>query len=64
MEEKVDQLHMDQADNDFFVFAELVKDYITLIGAVKVNDLMNLMNDAHGSVILICHCTSFHVFFF
>ncbi|KAK2163468.1 hypothetical protein LSH36_79g09044 [Paralvinella palmiformis] len=32
---KVDQLHMDQADNDFFVLAELVKDYVALIGAIK-----------------------------
>ena len=36
IEEKVDQLHLDQADGDFFVLAELVKDYVTLIGAVKV----------------------------
>jgi len=27
---------MDQADNDFFVLAELVKDYVALIGAIKV----------------------------
>ena len=39
VEEKIDQLHMDQADNDFFVFSELVKDYINLIGAVKVSIL-------------------------
>ena len=37
IEEKVDQLHLDQADGDFFVLAELVKDYVTLIGAVKVS---------------------------
>lgn len=37
VEEKIDQLHMDQADNDFFVFSELIKDYIALIGAVKVS---------------------------
>ncbi len=36
VEEKIDQLHMDQADNDFFVFSELIKDYIALTGAVKV----------------------------
>ena len=36
IEEKVDQLHLDQADMDFFVLAELVKDYIMLIGAIKV----------------------------
>ena len=37
LEEKVDSLHMDQADSDFFVLAELIKDYIQLIGAVKVS---------------------------
>ena len=36
LEEKVDSIHMDQADSDFFVLAELFKDYINLIGAVKV----------------------------
>lgn len=35
IEEKVDQLHMDQADADFFVLAELIKDYVNLMGAVK-----------------------------
>ena len=36
VEEKVDILHLDQADSDFFVLAELVKDYISLVGAIKV----------------------------
>ena len=36
VEEKIDQLHLDQADSDFFVFCELIKDYITLITAIKV----------------------------
>lgn len=35
IEEKVEQLHADQADSDFFVFAELVKDYVSMLGAVK-----------------------------
>ncbi|XP_013417433.1 sorting nexin-2 [Lingula anatina] len=35
IEEKIEQLHEDQADTDFYVFAELLKDYVTLIGAVK-----------------------------
>merc|ERR1711976_257971 len=35
VEEKLDQLHMDQADADFFVLSELVKDYVALIGSVK-----------------------------
>ncbi|XP_064618772.1 sorting nexin-2-like isoform X2 [Lineus longissimus] len=35
IEEKIEQLHSDQADTDFFVLAEMLKDYISLIGAVK-----------------------------
>lgn len=35
VEEKIDQVHMDQADRDFYVLAELIKDYISLVGAVK-----------------------------
>ncbi|ESO92389.1 hypothetical protein LOTGIDRAFT_162699 [Lottia gigantea] len=34
-EEKIEQLHKDQADQDFFTLAELIKDYISLIGSVK-----------------------------
>ena len=36
IEEKIDQLHQDQADSDFFVLSELIKDYIMLIGSIKV----------------------------
>lgn len=36
IETKVEQLTADQADTDFFVLAELVKDYISLIQSVKV----------------------------
>lgn len=36
VEEKIDQLHLDQADSDFYVFSELIKDYLTLITAIKV----------------------------
>ena len=34
-EEKIEQLYSKQVDNDFFYLAELLKDYIALIGAVK-----------------------------
>ena len=36
IEERIDQLHADQADADFFVLAELIKDYVGMVGAVKV----------------------------
>ncbi|KAK3610239.1 hypothetical protein CHS0354_022292 [Potamilus streckersoni] len=34
-EEKIEQLHKEQSDQDYFTMAELLKDYIVLIGAVK-----------------------------
>jgi hypothetical protein len=33
----VEQMHQDQANSDFFLFSELLKDYIALIGSVKVS---------------------------
>jgi sorting nexin-1/2 len=38
VETKISQLHADQADADFFVLSELVKDYITVVQAIKVLD--------------------------
>ncbi|GCB79184.1 hypothetical protein scyTo_0020179, partial [Scyliorhinus torazame] len=35
VEEKIEQLYHDQANNDFFLFAELLSDYIRLISAVR-----------------------------
>ncbi|NP_001171861.1 sorting nexin 2 [Saccoglossus kowalevskii] len=35
VEEKIEQLHQDQANTDFFVLSELLKDYIGLIGAIR-----------------------------
>ncbi|GLV43424.1 Sorting nexin 1 [Carabus blaptoides fortunei] len=34
-EEKVENLHIDQANTDFYVLSEMLKDYIGLLGAVK-----------------------------
>lgn len=36
VEEKIDQLHQDQASADFYLFSELLGDYVRLITAVKV----------------------------
>lgn len=33
---KVEQMHTEQANSDFFLFSELLKDYVLLIGSVKV----------------------------
>uniref|UniRef100_A0A8B9KU98 Sorting nexin-2 n=1 Tax=Astyanax mexicanus TaxID=7994 RepID=A0A8B9KU98_ASTMX len=35
VEDRIEQLHQDQASNDFFIFAELLADYIRLLGAVR-----------------------------
>ncbi|KAJ8304241.1 hypothetical protein KUTeg_017824 [Tegillarca granosa] len=34
-EEKIEVVQREQADNDFYIMAELLKDYIALLGAVK-----------------------------
>lgn len=36
VEEKIDQLHQDQANADFYLFSELLGDYVRLLTAVKV----------------------------
>jgi sorting nexin-1/2 len=36
VEEKVEGLYTDQSNADFAIFCELVKDYVALIGAIKV----------------------------
>ncbi|XP_023130058.1 sorting nexin-1 [Amphiprion ocellaris] len=35
VEDKMEQLHQEQAASDFFIFAELLSDYIRLLGAVR-----------------------------
>ena len=51
VEEKIDQLHQDQAYADFYLFSELLGDYVRLITAVKVftGDLCHCWNKALGN---------------
>uniref|UniRef100_A0A9J7WZ87 Sorting nexin-1 n=1 Tax=Cyprinus carpio carpio TaxID=630221 RepID=A0A9J7WZ87_CYPCA len=35
VEDRIEQLHQEQASNDFFTFSELLADYIRLLGAVR-----------------------------
>ncbi|XP_043214742.1 sorting nexin-2-like [Amphibalanus amphitrite] len=35
LQERVERLHSQQADNDFYMLAEMLKDYVMLLGAVK-----------------------------
>lgn len=37
VEEKVEQLHQEQANSDFFLLAELLSDYIRLLAIVRVS---------------------------
>lgn len=37
LEEKKEQLHQEQVASDFFIFEELLADYIRLLGAVRVS---------------------------
>lgn len=39
VEEKIEQLHQEQANNDFFLLAELLSDYIRLLAIVRVSRL-------------------------
>ena len=39
IEEKIEQIHQDEADNDFYVMSELINDYIHLISAIKVRSV-------------------------
>lgn len=39
IETKLYQLHADQADTDFFVLSELVKDYVCVIQSVRVSTI-------------------------
>ncbi|XP_056636314.1 sorting nexin-2 [Diorhabda carinulata] len=34
-EEKVEALHLEQANTDFFIFCEILKDYLGLLGAIR-----------------------------
>lgn len=37
VEEKIEQLHQEQANSDFFLLAELLSDYIRLLAVVRVS---------------------------
>lgn len=46
VEDKVEQLHQEQAASDFFIFEELLADYIRLLGAVRVGVSCMVENQA------------------
>lgn len=54
VEEKIDQLHQEQAFADFYMFSELLSDYIRLIAAVKVSlILQSSLNSSYFGGLLI-----------
>uniref|UniRef100_A0A6I8SE29 Sorting nexin 1 n=1 Tax=Xenopus tropicalis TaxID=8364 RepID=A0A6I8SE29_XENTR len=51
VEEKIEQLHQEQANSDFFLLAELLADYIRMLSAVRVSIVC-------GDILaLVCFCT-------
>lgn len=55
VEEKIEQLHQEQANNDFFLLAELLSDYIRLLAIVRVSFCSLLSPPLY----LICLCFAF-----
>lgn len=47
VEDKMEQLHQDQAANDTFSFAEVIADYIRLLGAVRVRRGVRCLRRTH-----------------
>jgi len=54
IEDKIDSLHVNQADSDFYILSEFVKDYIGLIQAVKVSAVIIRVA---WSIVLNCGCS-------
>lgn len=51
VEDKMEQLHQEQAASDFFILAELLADYIRLLGAVRVSwALRRVVNNVRKSL--------------
>ena len=46
-EEKIEVLHRDTSETDFFVMAELMKDYVSLMQAVKVGQIQTTCFNPH-----------------
>lgn len=57
VEEKIDQLHQDQANADFYLFSELLGDYVRLITAVKVRLCLLI---THSFIFVVSLTTSHH----
>ena len=54
LESKLEQVHMEQADNDLFTFGETIKDYISIIQSAKVNCVVYIL----AISLLACDCTN------
>lgn len=49
VEDKMEQLHQEQAASDFFIFEELLADYIRLLGAVRVSTAGKRFSRSHDA---------------
>lgn len=60
VEDKMEQLHQDQAANDTFSFAEVIADYIRLLGAVRVRSriqcIVSCNNEKKDPMKCVCVC--------
>ncbi|EPQ04515.1 Sorting nexin-1 [Myotis brandtii] len=50
VEEKVEQLHQEQANSDFFLLAELLSDYIRLLAIVRLDSVLMLLSSSKAYV--------------
>lgn len=61
VEEKIDQLHQDQANADLYLFSELLGDYVRLIGAVKVRRQRRRGNSLQENLNIYFDSLCFHI---
>ena len=47
VEEKVEQVQIEQANGDYFQFSETIRDYVALLGAVKVKIARSVHRSFH-----------------
>ena len=59
VEEKVEQVHVEQANGDFFQLSETIRDYVALLGAVKVRLCATLLRLCLNGVLSSCDYTVF-----
>lgn len=54
VEDKMEQLHQQQAFSDFFILAELLADYVRLLGAVRVREHNHITQNQQSEPTTYC----------